>query len=187
MHSAWISVGVMYIFEAINFLAIEFLAGLGNGGAGLTEPGTPRLWTVKNLAIDIWLRTVHVFVGVFMAVFVAYTFDLTRIEGMRTLSYSMLTVVFAPMREFALMRIDYFILPVHALLFLATSDGMFFAEPWTYGVFAIYATAVLGMLIVSEYIGYLSFGIFVGVGVVVIAATLLGTMGSRKMELSFYV
>lgn len=187
MHNAWISIGVMYIFEAINFLTIEFLVGLGNGGAGLTEPGTPRTWTVTNLAIDLWLRTVHVFVGVFLAVFIAYTFDLTRVEGLRNLSYSVLAVSFVALRDFGIMHVDYAIIPVHAVFFLAAGDGMFFAEPWTYGVFAVYTTAILIMLIVSDYIGYLSFGIFFGVAFVVIGSTLLATMGSRKMDLSFYV
>jgi len=175
LHNAWIAIGVAYVFEAYH-AAVFFITKM--------HPAH-TLWHIQ-LRNELMWRTAAVFVGVFAGVFVSYVMDLTRIEGMRALSYAMLGAVFASLRQMAAVHADWYIPVAHVIMFVAMGDAVFFAEPWTYGAFALYGSACLASLLITRWIGMYALLTHVLALVLVLFFTYITSTGRRRLPLWDY-
>lgn len=175
LHDAWETLGVVLAFEAINLVA-RYVA--------VRHPLDMNP-TTAWLAVDAGVRLVTAFAGVFLAVFIAWIVDLSRIKGMVDLTLMWVAASFVIARETTHMRGDYAILPVHLFFFGTLSETAIFAGPAGYLVLGAYALSVLAMIGASEKIGMLAVLPFLGGWAIFLLA--FGLTTDRKMPLSYYV
>lgn len=133
-----------------------------------------RLWTEQTklennksasyIAFDISLRILSITVSIFLAIYIQYAFDLTPIQGLNGLGYMWFAWTFLVLRELTMYKSDYWIVVAHALLYGLLGDTLFFFEWENYVVLAVYIVVLLACLALTEYIGYVSFVIFILMG-----------------------
>jgi len=147
--------------------------------------------------IDLLLRMMTIWVMATIAALISYVLDLTGILGQVWLymgiNFGVLFLIWIidSITFGAFIKIHYL-----TFVFVAVFTAMFvnlmtFAEPWTYGVFFLFSTSVLLLVIASEYIRWWAFFVFVVVWswVLLISAIIIMNMGEgfeRKHTLTSF-
>jgi len=147
--------------------------------------------------IDILIRMMTIWIMATISALISYVFDLTGILGQVwlymgiVLGVTLFIWIFDSIASSSSSKVK-----VHYLtfLFIAVFTAMFvnfmtFAEPWTYGAFFLFSSAVFLLVVVSEYIQWWAFFVFIVVQswVILTGAIIIMNMGfERKHTLSSF-
>lgn len=115
----------------------------------------------EYIVFDLVLRILSSVCGIFVVIYMHYAFDLTTMQGLKGLGYMWFAWTFLILREFTSFSTDYWIVPVHVLLYGLLADSLFFVEWESHLILAIYVTVLLAHLALTKFIGYFAFLIFI--------------------------